>query len=46
MSQSQIQGAIVTVANELFGRKEYGEWKAYCSTEPQDNNTLPSFNNV
>ena len=34
------------MANELFGRKEYGEWKAYCSTEPQDNNTLPSFNNV
>ena len=34
------------MANKLFGIKEYGEWKAYCSTEPQDNNTLPSFNNV
>ena len=46
MSQSQVQGAIITVANELFGRKEFGEWKVYSSTEPQDDNTLPSFNNV
>ena len=29
MSQNQIEGSIITIANELFGRKEFGEWKLW-----------------
>ena len=41
MSSSQVQGAIVTVANDLFGRKECGAWKTYDEGEGIDINTLP-----
>ena len=29
LSHAQSEGAIITVGNKLFGREEYGEWKAY-----------------
>ena len=40
-SSSQVQGAIVTVANGLFGQKECGAWKTYDEGESIDINTLP-----
>ena len=43
MSQEQVEGAIVAVANMLFGRK----WKVYSkNTYGTDNNTLPSMSNT
>ena len=46
MSQNQIEGSIITIANELFGRKEFGEWKLYDRLTTSDNNTLPSLSNI
>ena len=46
MSQNQIEGSIITIANELFGRKEFGEWKLYDRLTTPDNNTLPSLSNI
>ena len=46
MSQEQIVGAIITVANELFGRNKYGKWKPYDSENPTDKNTLPAMSNT
>lgn len=46
MSEAQIEGSIVTIANELFGRKDFGEWKPYNKENISDNNTLPSMSNV
>ena len=46
MSQSQVEGAIITVANELFGRKYHGKWKIYDRDTPQDKNTLPAMSNI
>ena len=46
MSQEQIVGAVITVANELFGRKDHGEWKAYNFESPTDKNTLPAMSNT
>lgn len=46
MSQHQVEGAIVTIANELFGRKTFGEWKIYESNNVINNNTLPSMSNT
>ena len=45
MSHRQIQGAITTIANDLFGHKQFGEWKMFAeqgNESPFDNNTLPS----
>ena len=43
MSQEQVEGSIVAVANMLFGRK----WKVYSNeTYGTDNNTLPSMSNT
>ena len=44
MLHRQIQGAITTVANELFGRKKIGEWKMFNEKNDESfivNNTLP-----
>ena len=46
MSKDQVIGAIITVANELFGRKKYGEWKPYCRENPTDKKTLPAMSNT
>ena len=46
MSQAQVEGAIITVANELFGRKYHGPWKIYDRESPQDKNTLPAMSNI
>lgn len=32
--ENQAKGAISTIANNLFGREEYGEWKRYEIDEP------------
>ena len=45
MSQYQTEGAIVTLANDLFGRAEYGPWKVFNKDIPQDRNTLPASSN-
>ena len=45
MSDRQVQGAIVHIANDLFGRKQYGEWKIYKNKQDQDCNTLPDPRN-
>ena len=43
MSQEQVEGSIVAVANMLFGRK----WKVYSNeTYGTDNDTLPSMSNT
>ena len=41
MSARQVQGAITTIANDLFGRKEYGQWKTNEESQTIDVNTLP-----
>ena len=43
MSHRQIQGAITTVANELFGRKKFGDWKMFNEKYDESfiDNTLP-----
>ena len=46
MSKNQIEGSLVTIANELFGRKEFGEWKVHDKTKIPDNNTLPCMSNI
>ena len=42
MSDSQVEGSIVTVANMMFGRN----WKPYSTDHTTDNNTLPSMSNA
>ena len=46
MSKCQAEGAIITVANELFGRKEFGEWMIYSPDAESTNNTLPAMSNT
>ena len=46
LSENQVEGAICTVANDLFGRKEYGELKQYERAEPTTYNTLSAINNT
>ena len=46
MSEAQAQGAIIAVANTLFGRKEFGEWKPYHKGQVADYNTLPAPTNI
>ena len=48
MSHRQIKDAITTVANELFGRKQFGEWKMFGEkvNTLTDNNTLPAASNL
>ena len=46
MSENMAQGAIIEVANYLFGRKEHGEWKPYKPGEVSDCNTLQSPSNT
>ena len=46
MSENMAQGAIIEVANSLFGRKEHGKWKPCKSGEPHDCNTFPSPSNT
>ena len=41
-----MQGAICTVANKLFGRKKYGEWKQYERDEPTTYSTSPAISNT
>ena len=46
MSEAQVQGSIISVANILFNRKEFGEWRLYEKREPTDVNTLPASTNI
>ena len=46
LSKNQAQEAICTVANNLFGRKKYGELKQYERDEPTIYNTLPVISNT
>ena len=46
MSKRQAFGAVCTVANNVFGRKEYGEWKPFIDKVPTDPNTLPAPQNI
>ena len=46
MSENQVQGAICTVANLLFERKDHGEWKRYEMHQLTDYNTLPAMTNT
>ena len=42
MSDSQVEGSIVTVANMMFGRN----WKPYSADHTTGNNSLPSMSNA
>jgi hypothetical protein len=42
MSHRQAEGAIITVGNELFGRK----WKVHSPDVPTDCDTLPAMSNI
>ena len=42
MSQNQIEGSIITIADTLFGR----EWRPYTLREEHDLNTLRSMINL
>ena len=46
MSENQTQGAICAVANILFGRKDFGEWKQYDKGRTTNCNTLPAPSNT
>ena len=46
MSKRQALGSVCTVANNIFGRKEYGEWKTFTDGVPTDQNTLPAPQNI
>ena len=46
LSEAQAQGAIVAVANILFGRQEFGEWKVFEKEKEVDFNTLPASTNI
>ena len=46
LSEAQAQGAIISVANILFGRQEFGEWKIYEKGKEVDYNTLPASKNM
>ena len=46
LSENQAQGALCTVANNLFGKREYGEWKRYERDEPTTYDTLPTISNT
>ena len=43
MSDHQSDGAIIVVANYLFERKKYGEWKKYMANSGTTKNTLPAI---
>ena len=45
LSEAQAQGAI-SVANILFGRQEFREWKIYEKGKEVDYNTLPAPTNM
>ncbi len=45
LSERQAQGAICTVANNLFGRRKFGKWKQFENRTKTDNNTLPAPTN-
>ena len=40
MTDEQSDGAIIEVANHLFGWEIYGKWNKYQPNEPYDNNTF------
>ena len=46
LSEVQAQGAIISVANILFGRQEFGEWKIYEKGKEVDYKTLPAPKNI
>ena len=46
MSHRQAEGAITVVANQLFGRSKYGEWKIYDKHSVTDCNTMPAMSNI
>ena len=45
MSGHQSDGAIIVVANHLFGRKKYGELKKYMANSETTKNALPAHSN-
>ena len=46
LSEAQAQAAIISVANILFGRQEFGEGKIYEKGKEVDHNTLPAPTNI
>ena len=46
LSENQAKEAIFIVANNLFGRKEYGAWKRHERDKHTTYNTLPAINNT
>ena len=46
LSHRQAEAAIITVANKLFGRESFGEWKLYEPDAICDNNTMPARSNT
>ena len=45
MLDHQSDGAIIGVANHLFGRTNYGEWKKHMTNSETTKNTLPAHSN-
>ena len=45
ISDHQSDGAIIVVANHLFGQKKYVEWKKYMANTGNTKNTLPAHTN-
>ena len=43
---NQPEGAIITVANQLFGRNEFGPWQVYSWELESNNNILPPMSNT
>ena len=46
LSHRQAIAAITTVANKLFGREKYGEWKEHVTGAVSDENTMPATSNT
>ena len=46
LSEAQAQGTIISVANILFGKQEFGEWKICEKGKEIDYNTLPAPTNI
>lgn len=46
LSHYQAEGAIIVVANNLFGREKYGPWKHHQPKAVSDSNTLPARSNT
>ena len=46
MSDEKSDEAIIVVANDLFGRKHFGEWRKYTPNKEVNINNLPAHSNT